>query len=356
LTPAEGRRTHRSSRSPRGPRYRTGDPALDERIKALVDSLGEDNPDLIFELMVSVARLAREKSDRGDLKLVNASLRELRLAFEVFKPYRTQRKASIFGSARTREDDPLYEQTVDVARRLADAEWMVITGAGPGIMAAGIEGAGPDASFGLPIRLPFEAAALQLPPDRVIDFRYFFTRKLTFIKESDGFVLLPGGFGTLDEAFELLTLCQTGKAPMNPIVLLDVPGGTYWSEWLEFVRGELGRRGYIAEDDLAMVFLTDDTSAAVAELTGFYANYHSQRYVQGDLVLRLHRPASPSLLAQLNEHFGDIVVRGAIEAIDATPDEVADGDHPDLPRIRFRFDRYHHARLRQLIDALNRDG
>lgn len=338
----------------RMPRYRTGDAHLDEQIRALVAQLGDiDDADLIFELMVTVCRLGRERANRGDLKLVNAALREMRLAIEAFVPYRAEHKASIFGSARTAESDPLYLQTVDVARRLADEGWMVITGAGPGIMAAGLEGAGADASFGLPIRLPFEASPADLSADRLINFRYFFTRKLTFIKESDGFVILPGGFGTMDEAFELLTLMQTGKAQLSPVVLLDVPGGTYWTHWLEFLNAELGERGYINGDDRAFFRLTDDAGVAVEELRTFYRNYHSQRYVDGALVLRLRHEPSAALVARLNDEFADIVVDGRIERIDATPAEVADDDHPGLARLRLRFNRHHYARLRMLIDVVN---
>src|SRR3954469_14111180 len=260
------------------PRYRTGDDALDERVVELVDSLGRvSDSDLIFEMIVSALRLAQEPANRGDLKVANAALKELRHAFNVFAPYRSTRKAAIFGSARTRSIDPLYDQTVRVARRLAEREGMVITGRGPGIMEAGIEGAGPDNSFGVGIKLPFEAATTQfLDGDpKLVVFRYFFTRKLTFIKEADGFVLLPGGFGTLDEAFELLTLVQTGKAQPGPIVLLDVPGGTYWHRWLEFIGAELGERSYISPDDTTLFRITDDPTVALEELTSFYTNYRS---------------------------------------------------------------------------------
>ncbi len=338
------------------PRYRTGDPALDESIAGLLGELGDvKDEDLIFELVVSAIRLALDRANRGDLKVANAALKEMRHAFSVFAPYRATRKAAIFGSARTRPDDPLYRQTVHVASDLAEAGWMVITGAGPGIMEAGIEGAGPDSSFGVSIRLPFEAPTTQLFADdpKLISFRYFFTRKLTFVKEAHGFVLLPGGFGTLDETFELLTLVQTGKAPPAPIVLLDTPGGTYWRSWVEFVSRELGLRGYVSPEDRSLVMVTDDPDAALDELTGFYANYHSQRYVEGDLVLRLLEPPTQHLLDRLNDEFADIVERGRIEAVTAAKAEVTEGDFPDLPRLRFRFDRVSYARLRQLIDVLN---
>jgi uncharacterized protein (TIGR00730 family) len=338
------------------PRYRTGDPELDQSIAALVDEVHAGrNEDLVFELVTSALRLARDGASRGDLKVASAALKELRYAFHVFAPYRAARKVSIFGSARTRPDDPLYDQARRLATALAAHDWMIITGAGPGIMTAGIEGAGVENAFGVTIRLPFEATTSEfLAGDpKLVNFRYFFTRKLTFVKESDGFALLPGGYGTLDEAFETLTLIQTGKAQPAPIVLLDVPGGTYWTRWLEFVQAELEERGYISGEDLKLVMVTDDVAAAVDELTGFYANYHSMRFVEGNLVLRMQHAPDAEQLAALNQTFADIVVKGSIEVIAATKVEIGDKDFPELDRVSFRFDRRSWARLRVLIDALN---
>jgi uncharacterized protein (TIGR00730 family) len=279
----------------------------------------------------------------------------MRYAFAVFEPYRSARKAAIFGSARTRQDDPLYAQTVALARGIAEADWMVITGAGPGIMEAGIEGAGAANSFGVSIRLPFEAATTQFLADdpKLVNFRYFFTRKVTFVKEAHGFVLLPGGFGTLDEGFELLTLVQTGKAPPAPIVLLDVPGGTFWASWMEVVERELRMCGYISPVDLELVTITDDVAVALGELTGFYRNYHSLRFVEGDLVLRMQRLPAPAALEALNVDFADILASGRIEPAPASKAEVADDDVPDLARIRMRFDRHSYSRLRALINRVN---
>jgi uncharacterized protein (TIGR00730 family) len=339
------------------PRYRTGDAELDSVIAELVERADPEarNQDLVFELVASALRLARDHADRGDLKIANAALKELRYAFHVFVPFRSARKVAIFGSARTRPDDPLYDQARAFAAAMAARDWMVITGAGPGIMEAGIEGAGPDRAFGVSIRLPFEASTSQFiaGDPKLVNFRYFFTRKLTFIKEADGFVLLPGGYGTLDEAFELLTLVQTGKAQPAPIVLLDVPGGTYWSSWLTFVRAELLDRGYVSDDDLRLVRVTDDVEAAVAEVTGFFSNYHSQRFVEGRLVLRVHRPPDASTVERLSADFADITTRGALEVIGPTRPEVADDDHVDLARVALWFDRHGWARLRELIDQLN---
>jgi len=299
--------------------------------------------------------LARDQVDRGDLKIANTSLQELRHAFQTFAPYRASRKVGIFGSARTRSDDPLYVQTVRFAEAMAARDWMVITGAGPGIMEAGVEGAGSDNAFGVAIRLPFESPTTQFVADdpKLMRFRYFFTRKVTFLKESDGFALLPGGFGTMDEAFELLTLVQTGKAPPAPIVLLDTPGGTYWSTWYDFVQREVLERGYVSPHDLCFVRVTDDVAAAVDEIVGFFANYHSLRFVDGRLVLRMQRVPDREDLVRLNRDFADIVVRGAIEPIEPTPAEVADDDALDLQRLLVPFDRRSYARLRELIDRLN---
>lgn len=338
------------------PRYRTGDASLDQAIAALVESAGATgDADLVFELVVSSLRLARDHANRGDLKMANAALKEMRYAFHVFGPYRAERKVAIFGSARTEPDDPLYHQARRFAAAIAERDWMVITGAGPGIMEAGIEGAGPENAFGVSIRLPFEAVTSGFIADdpKLINFRYFFTRKLSFIKEADGFVLLPGGYGTLDEAFELLTLVQTGKAQPGPIVLLDVPGGTYWESWRTFVQTELTARGYTSPHDLCLVKVTDDVDVAVDELLGFFGNYQSQRFVDGRLVLRVLRAPDDDTLAVLTEEFSDIVTRGRIERVDPAPAEVADDDHLDLARVAFWFDRHGWPRLRELIDRLN---
>jgi uncharacterized protein (TIGR00730 family) len=339
----------------RRPRYRTGDPELDAQIAALVEQAGAENADLVFELVVSALRMARDHADRGDLKIANAALKEMRYAFQVFAPYRGERKLAIFGSARTAPDSPLYDQARRLAMAMAAHDWMVITGAGPGIMEAGVEGAGPDNAFGVSIRLPFEAATSQfLAGDpKLMNFRYFFTRKLLFVKEAHGFVMLPGGFGTMDETFELLTLVQTGKTQPAPIVLLDVPGGTFWQSWRDLIDRELLGGGYIGKHDLNLMLITDDVERAVDEVTGFYSNYHSQRYIEGILVIRLQRAPDDAELDALNEEFADIVARGRIERIDATPAERADDDHVDLDRIAFRFDRHSYARLRELIDRLN---
>ena len=231
---------------------------------------------------------------------------------------------------------------------------MVVTGAGPGIMEAGHEGAGGDRSFGVNIMLPFEATANPIiaGDPKLINFKYFFTRKLMFIKESDAFVLLPGGFGTLDEAFELLTLIQTGKSDLHPIVMLDVPGGTYWKSFDRYIRDELLAHGYITESDLSLFRYTDNIDEAVEEIEGFYRVYHSQRYVNDRLVLRLNRKPTPEQIQELSEEFADIL-DGPIDPTEPSPGEIKDDDVVDLPRIALNFDRMHAGRLRTLVDRLN---
>lgn len=333
----------------------TGDADLDARLVELLDAAGAgDDRDQLFEILASAVRLAGDGADRLDLKITNAALKEMRQAFRVFAPWREVPKVTIFGSARTLPDDPLYSQTRDLAAALAGAGWMVVTGAGPGIMAAGTEGAGPDNSIGVNIRLPFEGPNAFVGDDRkLVVMKYFFTRKLMLMKESAGFVVLPGGFGTLDETFELLTLLQTGKAAPAPIVLLDVPGGGYWRAWERFIATDVVGRGLAGGDDLVLCRITDDVGTAVGEVLGFYRNYHSIRWVGSRLVVRLRAAPDADELAALNEEFADICTRGGIEASGPLPAEVADDDHLELPRLTLRFDRVSHGRLRAMIDALN---
>ncbi len=331
-------------------------PELSSRIEDFLDAIDAvDNRDQLTQLLLTVVDLAADDTDRLDLKITTTALAEMRQAFKVFAPYREIPKVTIFGSARTLPADPLYSQTRQLARALAGQGWMVITGAGPGIMAAGLEGAGREMSFGINIRLPFEQGANEFiaADPKLVEMKYFFTRKLMLMKETDGFVVLPGGFGTLDETFELLTLIQTGKAEPSPIVLLEVAGGSYWEEWDHFVRHQVGQRGLISEDDCALYRITDDVEQAVAEVTGFYRNYHSRRFVGDRLVMRLRSAPTDDEIARLDREFADIVVRGSIERTDPLPPEVSGGDHLDLARITFRFDRMHHGRLRSLIDAIN---
>lgn len=343
----------------RAGRYRTGEGALDDRILALIDGASIDrDDDLVFEMVVSALRMGRDAVGRGDLKLVNSALKELRYSFLVFQPYEDVRKVSIFGSARTAIDDPGYHVARDFGRAMAERDWMVITGAGPGIMEAGIEGAGADRAFGVNIVLPFEQEATPLlaGDPKLINFRYFFTRKLMFMKESSAFALLPGGFGTLDEGFELLTLMQTGRSAVAPIVLLDPEGSTYWESWLHFCETELAGRSLISPEDLSLVRICPTIDEAVQEVCSFYARYHSMRYVGRRLVVRLTSPVDDDELAELNLEFSGMISGSPIERTEASTGEVDDDDVPGLPRIAFGFDRRSFSRLRHLIDRLNENA
>jgi uncharacterized protein (TIGR00730 family) len=337
-------------------RYTTGDQALDVKVSELIEASGlTADADLLQEIITTSFRLARDRSDRGEMKLVNAALKEFAYSFKVFKGYRNFRKVSIFGSARTTPDEPVYDYTRRFAKAMAEQNWMVITGAGPGIMAAGHEGAGAENSFGAAIRLPleFEPNIFIEGDAKLINFKYFFTRKVTFLKESDAFALFPGGFGTLDEGFELLTLMQTGKTDVHPIVLLEEAGGTYWSGWLEFIHDHVVARGLISEEDLIMVRRCDSIESAVKEILRFYRNYQSQRWVNGKLVLRLLRLPPPEALEKLALAFADVLRTPALTPVEASPPEVADNDALGCVRLSLDFNQTNFGRLRQLLDELN---
>jgi len=344
-------------------RYETGNADLDARVRQLAaDAVAShaadhehDGADLVAELMVSALKLHRDDAARGDLKLVNSAVKEMRYAFLVFAGYREVPKVTVFGSARTRPEAPNYRIASQFASHMADdLGWMVVTGAGPGIMEAANLGAGVEDSFGVNIRLPFEAEPNQyIHESRLINFKYFFTRKLMFMKESNAFALFPGGFGTQDETFELLTLIQTGKSQLAPVVLVEAEGTGYWDAWLQFVHGTLLEQGMISPRDLSLFKLVPGVEEAAEELTRFYRVYHSQRYVGDRLVLRLKAEPSPALVQRLNDEFSDIVVSGTIDAIDPTEAEIATDDHVDLPRLRLHFDRRNLGRLRQMVDLIN---
>jgi uncharacterized protein (TIGR00730 family) len=341
---------------PRLPAYRTGNDAVDERLVEVLDEVGaERDRDQLFEILVSGVRLAADRADRLDLKIANAALKEMRAAYNVFAPYREVPKVTIFGSARTRPDDPLYSQTTELARAMADRGWMVVTGAGPGLMTAGMEGAGRENAIGVLIRLPFESGANEViaGDEKLTEMKYFFTRKLMLMKESEAFVALPGGFGTLDETFELLTLVQTGKAVPVPIVLLDTPSGRYWDAWRRFVDDAVLANGMIDAEDRRLYCVTDSVDEAVAEIAGFYRNYHSLRWVGSRMVLRLRAAPADDEVEELNATFGDLVLGGRIERSEPLSPEVSGQDHLDLPRLALRFDPRRYGRLRMLIDALN---
>lgn len=329
-------------------------------VDRLVDNLLPDDASrserrLYGSMLATVRDMAAERTDAIDLKLADAALAEMAEAFRMLRPFRDVRKITIFGSARTLPDHPAYGHTRDLAAAMAAVDWMVVTGAGPGIMAAGMEGAGRDRSIGVNIRLPFEQGANTFiaQDPKLVEMRYFFTRKLMLIKESNGYVVLPGGFGTLDESFELLTLLQTGKAEPAPVVLLDIPGGTYWTAWDRFLEDEVAPRGLISPDDRALFVITDDVAVAAAELLGFYRNYQSCRWVGDLLVLRLLIAPDRAELADINRRFSDVLAGGVIRYTKPLPPERSGHDHLDQARLALRFDKIHFGRLRRLIDALN---
>ena len=318
----------------------------------------EDIDDFVAQLKEVADKLTTDGATRGDAKLLVSATKELRHCFRVFAKYRGIRKATVFGSARTPPDHPAYEAAVAFGRRMAEVGWMVITGAASGIMEAGHVGAGRDQSFGLNILLPFESGANAVihGDPKLINMRYFFTRKLAFLKESDAVVLFPGGFGTHDELFETLTLIQTGKSHVFPIVLVDEPGGSYWKGFQRFVETDLLGRGYIGQQDLSLYRVTDSVEEAVEEVCRFYRVYHSMRYVRGELVLRLTTPLSYATLTDFRTDFTDILSGGTFEPSAALPEEENESAVAHLPRLRFRFNKHDHGRLRQLIDAINADA
>jgi len=331
--------------------------ATDGLIAQLIELAGgSPHAEFLEEMIHTTLRLIRNQTSRGDVKILNAALRELVYAFRVFAPYRGTRKVTIFGSARIAEDSPEYRQAAAFARGMSAQGWMVITGAGEGIMKAGQDGAGRDQSFGVNIRLPFEQSANEIIQNdaKLITFRYFFTRKLVFVKETDAIALFPGGFGTMDEAFETLTLLQTGKSPLLPLVCVDREGGDYWHAWDAYIRGTLLSRGLIAAEDLSLYRVTNRLEEAASEILTFYRNYHSSRYVGNRLVLRLQHAPGPEAVARLEEEFRDILAEGGFSVGPALPEEAEDTAMADLPRLTFVFNRRSFGRLRQLIDALNR--
>lgn len=309
--------------------------------------------DLYASMIKTICRMSRDATDRAEVKLVDRALAELRYAFKTFAPYEHIPKVSIFGSARTKETDPEYIQAVKFAEKMRERNWMVITGAGDGIMKAGHGGAGVDASFGVAIRLPFEQKTNDIIADdkKLVNFKYFFTRKLMFTKEAKAVALFPGGFGTQDEGFEVLTLVQTGKAILVPIVLIDAPGGTYWQHWRTYVKAELLHAGMISPEDMNLIKVTDSVDEAVREVLTFYRRFHSYRYVKDTLVMRLNEPLPEHALLHVREHFTDILGTGTIQQCGPLPEE--GDDAPDKTRLVMNFNRRSHGRLRQLVNYIN---
>ncbi len=311
--------------------------------------------DLIERIKESAEKLKLDNTSRGDLKILSRALRELRYAFKVFSPYRDCPKVTVFGSARTERDDPTYQAAIQFGRAMAEKDWLVVTGAASGIMEAGHRGAGRENSMGLNIMLPFEQDSNPIirGDHKLVHMKYFFTRKLMFVKECHAVCLLPGGFGTLDEGLEVLTLLQTGKRDLVPVVFLDAPGNGFWQQWNEFIVARLLGDGMISEEDLSLYKLTDSVEEAIDETLGFYRVYHSMRYVKSRLVLRLKCKLKDEVLESVNAQFADILTNGKIIQRESLPEERDEPDLADLPRLALHFNRKSLGRLRQLIDYLN---
>ncbi|MGH7255922.1 MAG: LOG family protein [Nitrospirales bacterium] len=329
------------------------------QIRHLLDTADEQLQSVLLkEMILGVLKLHESHLDTLEFKILNRTFKELRHAFKVFHPYRHRPKVSIFGSARTQAGDPNYELALQFARRLVQRGYMIITGGADGIMRAGQEGAGKDHSFGVNIMLPFEQGPNAVIADdpKLITFKYFFTRKLLFLKECQAVGLFPGGFGTHDEGFEALTLAQTGKTNPQPIVCLQAPGCDYWNGWLRFITDHLLKHQYINEEDLSLFTIVESAEAGVEHIETFYRVYHSLRFVDRLLSVRIKQPLTPEPLARLNADFRDLLVEGEIEQCAALPEELDETALKDLPRLVFRYNRRSAARLRQFIDRINMLG
>jgi uncharacterized protein (TIGR00730 family) len=329
---------------------------FDQRVQDLVRDWGaKKNPELIEEVIVTALKMARDEMSVADLKLINRSLKEMRYAAKVFAQYSQFRKVVVFGSARTSTTAPEAKVAENFARAMVGHDYMVITGGGDGIMGAAQRGAGRERSFGLNIRLPFEQQANEIiqGDPKLINFNYFFDRKLNFVKESHAFALFPGGFGTMDETFEILTLMQTGKARVIPVVMLDRPGGDYWQTWMKFLTEYLFKLGLVCEEDFSFFKITNDVDEAVAEILHFYSVYHSARWVGEQLVLRISKPLTKNAIVDLNKKFADLVREGEIVQGSALKQEKNEPEIWNLPRIILTPYRNNFGRFRQLIDAIN---
>ena len=339
--------------------YKTGRKDLDKIIADLAKrSLSVNNADLIEEMLTTVVKLGLENDERGDLKLINMALKELRYASKIFIPYRDQRKVVIFGSARTRKDSDEYKMTVKLSELIVKKGFKVITGGGPGIMEAGNKGAGRKESFSLNIKLPFEQQynPYSAGDEKAVSFKYFFNRKLFFLKESDATVIFPGGFGTLDECFESLTLIQTGKTKPRPIILIDSPDSEYWESLIGFVTEKLSEGGFISNNDLSLLIRVNSIEQAVDEIVQFYRVYHSIRYVGDKTILRLKKPLSSEDINSLNEKYSCILRSGEIEPSDALPAEQKDEAFLDLPRLVMDFNRHDFGIFHEMLRFLNTLG
>lgn len=308
--------------------------------------------EVFYDMLHNIGLLKEEKLDLAELRLLNTAFKELRYALKVFKPYRGIPKAAVFGSARTAVSHSCFKLASDFGKKLAKQGWMIITGGASGIMEAAMVGAGTDKSFGLNIMLPFEQDANSIikGDQKLVFFKYFFTRKLMFLKESEATVLFPGGFGTFDEGFESFTLVQTGKAKPRPLVLIDPIGSHFWSTTLELFEKNMEAEGWISVGDLQLMRHFHDADEAVHELTHFYSNYHSSRFLREKYLIRLNKPLTAKNMTVLNVQFKDLVSEGKFEKLDLEEDDNKD---PKLERLVFHFNRSGYSRLRLLIDFLN---
>jgi uncharacterized protein (TIGR00730 family) len=338
--------------------YEVGDQVIDNLINELAKkSSSVETEDLLREILTTSVKFGKESCDRGDLKLVNNALKELRYSFKIFSPYRAVKKVIIFGSARSKIESAEYKMAEEFSRKLTLKGYMIVTGGGPGVMEAGNKGAGYGKDFALNIRLPFE----QKPnpyideKEKLINFKYFFTRKLVFVKETDATALFPGGFGTLDEGFEMITLMQTGKSRPRPIVLMEPKGSTYWARWMHFIKSQLVKKGFIKKEDLNLMHIVKTPDAAVKYIEDFYRVYHSIRYVSGLAVLRLNREISQKTLKLINKKFKDILISGEIRVSPPTDKEIQEKEFLKLPRLVMNFNLHDFGRLCEMIRVINKD-
>jgi uncharacterized protein (TIGR00730 family) len=338
--------------------YEIGDPVVDGLIEELsrMNSSAETHH-LLREIITTAVKLGRESGDKGDLKLVNNTLKELRYSFRIFSPYRGIKKVIIFGSARSKETSAEYSMAEEFSRKLTEKGYMVVTGGGPGVMEAGNRGAMAGKDFALNIHLPYE----QKPnpyideKERLINFKYFFTRKLIFVKETDATALFPGGFGTNDEGFEMITLIQTGKSKPRPVVLIEPKGSTYWADWKRFLESQLLNNGFVKKEDFNLFCILNNIDAAIEYIEAFYRIYHSIRYVSGQTVIRLNKKLTEKTLNLINQEFKGILTSGVISFSPPTQEEVENGEYLELPRLIMNFNLRDYGRLYEMIHIINKD-
>jgi len=329
---------------------------IDSLIDELMGRVGVHHPEMIRQMILGALKSGQENDYLADQKLMRTTMKEMRFTNKVFAPYRERRKISIFGSARTAPEEPIYQKCVEFSRLIAERDYMVITGGGPGIMLAGNEGAGVENSFAVNIDLPFEQDMnpVMKGDDKVINYKYFFNRKVAFLKEAAAVVLFPGGFGTLDEGMEIMTLIQTGKNPPIPLIMVDDDNGGYWGKFLGFVRDPLLKRGLISGEDFSLFSITSDPHEAVALIDEFYRNYHSLRFVKDKMVIRLNRPLDSEHLKVLRDEFSAIIKPGGhLQLTSALPEEADQPNLSKLARLTLDFDRRSYGLLKAFIRRIN---